>query len=1130
MYRNILELAGAFALAGVLASAPSSAFAQVSDDDKEETAVEAFESEEESRGETLAEAQSGPESDFSFFMDEVNIEEIERTETAIRRLRDLVNSTPASDPQRAEYMFRLAELYYDRTRYYEFRAYERRDEAFQIAEENPGRARAYERAAEDDLRQSENYAREAASLYGTLYSEYRDTYEDMDAVLFYLGSNFLQFDQTEAARQIFEELARNYPTSSYLPNAMLMLGELAFAEGDVEGAIAYYDVVIQSEDSSAYPYALYKKAWCLYNIAMDRGDYVEALELLYDAVEASRDSSSSSGASLTRQALRDVPLFYSEVFPGDQAERFFERIAPDTYQDLLERLALIYSDKALYDDSNSVYRQLIALNPESFRIVGWQTEIVRNTRPSASEVETVREIRRLVQLYNAASEFEDATEDLVAEVSSNIELLVRQVATTYHREAQVTQNEEFYALAYNLYEDYIANFPEGEHAYTMWFYYAELLYRNEDWEQAARAYERVLALSDEEHSNFNEDAVYASCLAHTKTVDLSESVAGSDGTAMQEEGELPPIPEPSEIPESYRDMMNACDRYLATGSTPEIETEIQYVIAYVYYDYNHLDEAARRFGELATTRYEVDADRAIASAELLLDSYALQREWGEMREWIEELQSGPINNSELGPRLQLLREQASFKECRDLQEAENFEDAAYCFFDFVNANLESELVDRAIYNAGISFREIDNLDYSISLFEQLPVLAPDSELVPDTLFQLGYTFHRLAVYETAAEYYEQYVGVDPEGENAVNAAANAADFRAGLGQYNAAIEVYESYMELAEDDPELGDEAVAEAAYQICVMRDLRGDGSYAIQAYDRFLRYHGEDNPSRAVEAMVRMAEMYLDRDNETRGFPLYERAVEFVEDLDAEERASLSNGALDAVSQAKFMLAEQIFEEFEEISLDVNDEEEIRERVTQKLELGREAAASFDPVIRVYSRPGWMIASLTRLGQMRHVFFEQLIDAPVPTGLDPLVAEEYRVEIESRAQMIKEEAIGFYQRAIEVAQETGWFNEYSELAARQLQELDPAFQSGSEVRIEPGFDSVRRYVSPYEGYAAIERERMETAAEEAEAAEEAAAAAEEAAESEAGSQSGAPESGALPQDSATTPADVDGRPTGGE
>src|SRR5690606_23031779 len=141
-----------------------------------------------------------------------------------------------------------------------------------------------------------------------------------------------------------------------------------------------------------------------------------------------------------------------------------------------------------------------------------------------------------------------------------------------------------------------------------------------------------------------------------------------------------------------------------------------------------------------------------------------------------------------------------------------------------------------------------------------------------------------------------------------------ADFRAGLGQYNAAIEVYESYMELAEDDPELGAEAVAEAAYQICVMRDLRGDGSYAIQAYDRFLRYHGEDNPSRAVEAMVRMAEMYLDRENETRGFPLYERAVEFVEDLDAEERASLSNGALDAVSQAKFMLAEQIFDEFED------------------------------------------------------------------------------------------------------------------------------------------------------------------------------------------------------------------------
>ena len=64
------------------------------------------------------------------------------------------------------------------------------------------------------------------------------------------------------------------------------------------------------------------------------------------------------------------------------------------------------------------------------------------------------------------------------------------------------------------------------------------------------------------------------------------------------------------------------------------------------------------------------------------------------------------------------------------------------------------------------------------------------------------------------------------------------------------------------------------------------------------------------------------------------------------------------------------------------------------------------------------------------------------------------------------------FYARAIIVARETGWFNEYSELAARRLQALDPSFASGSEIRIAPGFDSARPYVSEFVGARAAIRE----------------------------------------------------------
>lgn len=1029
------------------------------------------------RDRVLESARTGPDGKYSWFGDTIAIEEIERTETAIRRLSDLVRTTPVENAQRADYMFRLASLYTDRTRFYEQRAYQRRDEAFLVQAENPQRAQAYNRAAEGDLQQSERFARDAAALYGDLYQTYRGSFAEMDAVLFYLGSNFLQYNQRGAASQIYEELARSYPTSEFLPQAMLMLGEIAFEDGDLEAAISYYDVVIQTPDSPAYPYGLYKKSWALYNMAINKRQFVSALELLYEAVEASRarESQGSRALSLTRQALRDVPLFYSEVYEGKVAPAFFDRIAGDQSQDLLERLGMIYADKAMYADSTAVYRALIGRHPESFRSVSWQTEIVRNTRPSASETETVREIRRLVGLYTAALDFPDATPAMKKEVSENIELLVRQVATTYHREAQVTKNEHFYALAFNLYQDYIQAFPDGKEAYPMWFYYSELLYRNQDWLVAANAYERVLELG-QGAGQYDEEATYASCLAYTKMVDLSRSTEGSDGTAMQSEDELPPIPSPEPIPEEYTRMMSACDRYLAKTTDAELAAELDYVVAYVYYDYNHLDEAVRRFGEFALERNDVDPERAAASAELVLDSLALQRKWGEMREWITRLQASRLNTGELAGRLTTLREQVSFKECRDMQQVKDYTGSAYCFFNFVNDNSTSQFVDRAIFNAAVSFREIDNLDYSISLLEQLPVLAPNSPLVPDTLYELGRTFHRLAIYDTAADYYEKYVSAAPNGEHAVNAMANAAQFRHGLGQYAQAISALNRFSKLAEKDAELGPDAVAEAAYQIALVRDQRGDGSAAITAYDGFVRKHGNDAPSRTVEAMVRMGDMYIERKADDRGFQRYTQAVAYVEGLDTAKRAALTPAALDAVSRGAFLLADRFYDSFASVSLNKRTEAQIRAAVQEKVSMGIQAAQAFDPVIREYSRPGWMIASLTRLGQMRHVFFEQLIDAPVPPGLDPLVEEEYRTELENRAADIKQEAMDFYARAIVVARETGWFNEYSQLAARRLQALDPSFASGSEIRIEPGFDSASPYVSEFVGARARLRETRQS------------------------------------------------------
>ena len=1056
---------------------PATASAQV-DQDREEATVESFDVDPEAERDNIVdEAREGPQTSATVLESDIAIDEIERTEAALERLRRLVDETPRSEVTRAEYMFRLAELYYNRARFYEQRAYRRRDQAYELREVNPQRSRAYEENAAADLDQSDVFASEAINLYADIYQDYRDSYDGIDAVLYYLGANMLQIGENEGARQVFEQLALDHPQSPYMPQAFLMLGELMFIEGDMEMAQMYYSAVIDAvgDDPTigAYSYALYKLAWCQYNLAEGMDDYELAVQMLFDSIVATEGGVDSSRVRMRRDALRDMTLFYSEVYPADLALEFFDEIAPEESFDLVFRLARIYGDRGLYDESNTLYRTLIALNSESFDVVEYQREIVRNTRPMANDVEIVRELRRLVEVFELAQGFEDSEPERVRRVGGQIEELMRQLATTYHAEGQTTLNEQYYALAFALYEDYITAFPESRHAYTMWFYFAELLYRNEQWLRAADAYEHALALSSPEQNQFDQEGTYAACLSYTKTIDLADSVQSS-GASTAEEDELPPVPVARPIPDEYERMMTACDRFLATGPEPRIATEIEGAVAYVYYEYDHLDEAVRRFGDIALNRVTYDSVRGRAAAELLLDSLALQREFGQMKDWIDRfLVTDALNTGTFAERLRVLSEQVDFRQCLEMNNRSEYEDAGHCFIAFVEDHFESDLMCRGLYNAGFAFDQADKLDFSISAMNYLEEFCPETDFAAETIYQLGRSFHRMNMFDDAAEKYEAYYDAAPDGDNVVSALNNAAQFRQGLGQFSEAIAALELFIEVTESN-----EAVAEARFQIAEIERARGRTGDAIAGYSRVADQHADDSPSRALEAHGIIAELHLQSDSrnaEAQAADRYDEVLDLYWTMEPAARAELTPDGREAAARAQFELGDVRFAEFEAVPLE-GSEEEVQTAIVEKLALGNRARLFFvganpgdeerpdwaqisagwnEHSVMEIGRPGWSIAAFTRVGQLYHVFYEQIIDSPIPEGLSPMEEEAYQTSIEIQAADVKAQAATFYAEAINIARQTGWFNEYSELAAELLTELDPTFKAGSEIRIDPGSET---------------------------------------------------------------------------
>ena len=1023
------------------------------------------------RESVFEQAKKGPADTKRMMAEKIAIEEIERTETALSRLRNLVTTTPTADPARADYLFRLAELYYDRARYYEQRSFDRRDQAFEQEKKDPARAAAYRNAATDDMSHSTEFAQKAISLYSELYANYRDTYANIDAVLFYLGANLLQTDDADSAREVFEALSQNFPKSQYLAQAYFMIGELDFGMGDAEHAMESYQRAAQFPERNIYPFALYKVAWCAYNLAETAKTRKEAVNLLYEAILAAKDRVATQGDSMRRlrdDSLRDMTLFWASAYKHNDALKFFTKVAAETEVSevertkLIARLARIYGERADYDDSTALFRQLIELSPNDFAIVGYQREIVRNTRPGGSRAEIVRSLNDLTETLSRAMTFPATDPGDLQRSREEVELLLRQFSTTYHHDAQTTNNEQLYQLAGSLYEKYLSLFGEESGSYDIWFYAGELQYRLKNWTEAAVAYEKALTLSGgatgEAKGRYDQEATYASCLAQTNLVDMKGSVQATASNSNSPTGELPPIPEPREISTGFASMLSACERYLKTGPEVSAETaEIEYAVAYTLYDYDHLDAAIPKFGRLALDLYTAEPGRAQVSAELLLDSLALQRRFPEMKEWIGRLATAPVGQGKLAPKLRELGEQVNFKECRDLQQAKKFEDSGLCFVDFAQNHFESKLLDKALFNAAVSYEKIYKLDFSISLYEQIIEFRPDSELVPDTTFGLAQTYHRIAMYDKAADLYEQYARTNPKGTQVVNASANAYQFRQGLGQYDKAIANLKSFIKVSDRDKAKEREGIAEANYQIAMIQIEQGKKAEASASLERFVREDGAVSPSRAIEARVKVAELAPP----AKAVALFAEALVAVERLEPAVRESLTPAALDAASKAQFTLAEQIFKRYEAIEMK-GSEVQVKAALRQKAEVGTQARQEFDKV-RVFKRPGWMIASSTRTGQMYMDFYKRVIDTPIPEGLPPLVEEEYRSVLEGQASELKQQAKQWFAGAIEVARRTGWFNDYSEQAAKLLQELDPTFKSLAELRVSPGYDSVGFYAPGY-------------------------------------------------------------------
>lgn len=833
------------------------------------------------------------------------------------QIEEIRNLLPrVTGEQKGELVFRLAELYWQKSQFMYQTEFKTFDDTYQTWVDNGRQGK--EPQLEDFLKQSEAYKKQALTNYGYVLENHPE-YPRLDEVLYIMAYNEYLAGKKDEAIKNYSKLIRQYPDSEYIPDSYLALGEHYFGENKLDKATkAYqkaYDVGRERKKPGTYRYAQYKLAWCDYNAQ----EYEKALAKFKDVIEDSElaekaDKKATSGddkrdaVQLKREALNDMVLTFSQLDAIEEAYDYMKKKStPQEAYRLTGKLAAIYDTQGKFKQQIAVLRHLINIDPDNVSAPDYQAQIVTGYSKLGNRDAVRKEVTRLVELYRPGSSWwkkNESNTTAVERARTLAENRMRELVTDYHRYAQKFKRVDDYELARDLYGQYLQAFPDSNEAYNLNFYYAEILWDLGQWQDAAEQYDSVV--NRDPKGRYTRDCAFNSILAWEKIVKgeappardkegkLVESKAGKKaGEVAKERVVIEKIQKDKEytavkIPFAEEKLANACDAYVRVVpedvalKDPKLTEElivVKFKSAYIFHKYYHFDQAADRFGELI--RRWPTSEFARRGADSILDSYAAREQWEPLEKWSREFaKNEPLMKDEpFSKAVYKFLQGASFKATEQHYQAGKaiekkagkktdevvryYEESANRFVGFVKEFPQSEFAAIAMFNAmdiydGASKLDLA-LDAALHLLEKYPKEIAEEKTLKEAKVEekirlnLVRYYEKTADYETSAKRSVEFVDKYPKHEKAPDVLYNSGIFYLGLGDTPNAIKSFTRYLK---DYPTQTD--VADVYLRMATVYEDNKEWAKAIPLYESFEKSYGKQaKPDQIMNSRYKTALM---------------------------------------------------------------------------------------------------------------------------------------------------------------------------------------------------------------------------------------------------------------------------------
>lgn len=980
---------------------------------------------------------------------------------SIEQLKSIIKETSAdaSPETKAEMLLRLSDLYFEEGRdlyLEEMRVcQEEQEKCFNTPGCNP-------EAVVCNNAGSKEWQDKSIKLYRQILANYPQ-FQRADEATFYLGQALNDTGLADDANAEFTRLVKVYPDSKFVPDAYVLIGEYWFERNQAFKALNAYQKAATYKEHEKYAFAMYKLAWCQYNIQ----EYDKAIDTMKAVVSYAPQEGTTSrrNIQLQEEALKDLVRFFADAGDMDEAIAYFTKLGKkDMIRDLLKRLASTYVEQGKFENAVQMYRRLISENPQDPGAPDFQNEIIQAYTKMGRKEDTIAEIDRLLRTYGKTSSWAKANasnQEAVKGASEMIEKNLRTVATNYHNEAKKigsgAQAAQTYALAEKAYTTYLEEFPDSKYSYDVRYAFGELLYKIKKYDQAYDQYMKVVATDPKgQHSQFcAESAIFAA-----DEMIKREKAAGTSGG---------PDPgkrtEPVPLTDWEKKSLAALDQYARLYPDSPKTRNIIYKSAYLLYNKNQFKEASERFN--VVIKMDPKSREAEQAANLILDSFALVEDWENLKANAkfyydqEGLGSGDFKREVFGiyenASLKLI--EVSFKKNPDKAKA------AEDYWAFYKEFPTSANADLALNNASVYLHDLGKTARAIEVRKELIAKFPKSKFYKDQVAALGFDYESMANFAEAANWYEKLYALDKAHPAAADAIFSAALFRNAMGQWEQGIKNYQQYMTSYPDKPNLD-------GLQLEIGK-IYEDHQRWPEASKVYLAFFQKPPTNATIdEVMFARLRYGLLMDRLGQGAGATKHWKESIDWFNKNKAGKSFEFAGEYVAQMLYILAEPEFQAFASLKLSGPDRKVSQKQedkiLTQQLVEKTKALQGVEQTYTAILATGageWGLASLVKLGQAYENMAESLLNAAAPSYLTEDQKEIYQSEISTRAFPLQERAIAAYSQGLEKAYELNLYNENTAFATRRLGELRPTeFQPVYEIVPKASFSAPSVYSASFE------------------------------------------------------------------